>query len=172
MDRLLIITWVSASGKTTLKDELVDRWWKSALNFTTRQPRMDKELDDYVFIDKETFFWKLEQWHFIEHTEFNWEHYAVSAFLPKGNVVTVLDPVGRNQIMEKFSRDWEEVNTVYIDIPPIVQKDRLEERRVSNLELRQRQADYNWFDRTKFCLELDGTLEVDKLADYVELKYL
>jgi len=170
MRSLLIITSPSAWGKTTLKNELVEnRGWKSAINFTTRQPRSEREKDDYVFIDKETFFKKLRNGDFLEHTSYQGEEYAVSRFLPKGNVVMVLDPIGRNQVMSKWAAEGLKVNTVYLEISPEEQRRRLEARVwVSVNDIRGRQKDFRWFDRTKFCLEIDWTRSVIDIADIVE----
>ena len=40
--RIVIITWVSCSGKTTLQNELLARWWNRPINFTTRKPRTEE----------------------------------------------------------------------------------------------------------------------------------
>jgi len=170
MSKLLILTWVSASGKTKAKEELVERWWKSAINFTTRKPRSDKEKDDYVFVDRKTFFKKLANGDFIEHTQFNWEEYAVSRCLPLGNVVTILDPVGRNQIMEKYTRAWIKVHTIYLNVNQEEQLRRLNDRNLSVTEIKERQLDYHWFDRTKFCLEIDNNWDepIEEIVDYIE----
>lgn len=165
---LLIISSPSAWGKTTLKDELVRRWWKSALSFTTRKPRSEREKDEYVFLTKRQFFDKLENWDFLEHTQFNWENYGVSKTLPEGNVVIVLDPVGRNQVMEQYARTGERLHTLYLDISPELQLERLEERRMSVIDIKARQKDFDWMSPTKFCMEMDWDEDVALIADEVE----
>jgi len=60
------------------------------------------------------------------------------------------------------------VTTIYINIPPEVQQKRLEERGCSVNELRARQKDYKWFDKTKFCIEVDWTEDVQLTADKIE----
>ena len=165
---LLILTGVSTSWKTTLQKELMTRWWKSAINFTTREPRSEKERDEYVFIDKPTFMTKLINWDFIEHTDYNGEYYGASRFLPKGNVVMVLDPVGRAQVMSEYARKDLSLNTAYLSISKDTQMKRLEERHMSVRDIEARHKDYQWFHKTKFCLELDGEMEVGRAADIVE----
>lgn len=166
--KLVVITSPSAWGKTTLQNELVERGWKSAINFTTRKPRSEKEKDEYVFINKKQFFTKLANGDFLEHTEFNWNYYWASRALPAGNVVMVLDPVGRDQIMEKYARAWIEVNTVYLNISPELQLERLEERRMSVADIKARQKDFDWMCPTKFCLEMDWDRDVTEIADSLE----
>jgi guanylate kinase len=61
---------VSASGKTTLQEELLKRDWNRPYNFTTRKPRSEEELDEYVFITKEQFFEKMEKGDFLENTNY------------------------------------------------------------------------------------------------------
>ena len=168
MNNLLIITWVSCSWKTTLQNELIERGWEKPINFTTRQPRSDREKDEYVFIDSKTFMRKFANGDFIEHTSFNWNYYWVSRCLPHGNTVIVLDPVGRGQIMEKMARAWVDVTTIYLDIPTEVQRERLEERRMSVNDIRARQKDYKWFDKTKFCMEMSWEEDVSLTADKIE----
>ena len=169
---ILLITWVSTSWKTTLKEELVSRGWKSAINFTTREPRSDKEKDDYVFISKELFKNKADSWHFLEQTETYWTNYAVSKYLPEWNVVIVVDPVGREQIMEKLSREWVAFATVYLDITRAEQAKRLEVRWASINDINSREKDFQWFSETRFCIKIDGTKEVFDIANLVERNIL
>jgi len=166
--KLLLITWVSASGKTTLQNELLERGWKRPINFTTRKPRSEREKDEYVFIDVKTFMKKFANGDFLEHTCFDGNYYWVSRYLPQGNVCIVLDPIGRAQVMEKMARAWLEVTTLYINIPTEVQRQRLEERGCSVNELRARQKDYAWFDKTKFCMDADWEEDVQLAADKIE----
>lgn len=168
MATVVIITSPSAWGKTWLQNELVERWFKSPINFTTRKPRSEKEKDEYVFVTKKVFMRKLANGDFLEHTEFNGNYYWVSRFLPEWNVVMVLDPTGRSQIMERYARVWLEVATIYLNISPELQLARLEERRMSVIDIKARQKDFDWMSPTKFCLEINGDAPVEEIADIVE----
>lgn len=45
--------------------------FKRPIQYTTRLPRDDSELDTYVFLTKPQFYTKLENGDFIEFTEYN-----------------------------------------------------------------------------------------------------
>ena len=171
MKKLLLITWVSASGKTTLQEELLKRDWNRPYNFTTRKPRSEEELDEYVFITKEQFFEKMEKGDFLENTNYWWNYYAVSKYLPEGNVVIIVDPVWRAQIMEKVARELEgeyELFTAYINISVDEQVERLEKRGSVAMEISNRLKDFLWMHPTDNCKQLDGTKSPEDLADELE----
>jgi guanylate kinase len=74
-------------------NELIFNGCHKPLQFTTRKPRDDKELDDYVFLTKEQFIRKLDNGDFIEHIVYNGEYYAITKYFDtsKSNVF-VADP--------------------------------------------------------------------------------
>lgn len=198
MKKLLLITWVSASWKTTLQEELLRRGWNRPINFTTRQPRdvrtileleenkknwideeeknknedfSSRELDEYVFLTQEQFFDKLSKWHFLESTNYWGNFYAVSKHLPEGNVAIIVDPVWRAQIMEKVARELEgeyELFTAYLNISIDEQVERLEKRWTVAMEISNRLKDFIWMHPTDWCKQLDGTKDVEQLADELE----
>lgn len=174
MNNLVIITWVSGSWKTTIQEEMLQRWWKRPLNFTTRKPRNDWELDEYVFLDRDKYFIKMWNWDFLEHTNYNWNWYAISKYLPKWNVCIVLDPVGREQVLEKISREGLDYNVtcVYLDINRKTQDQRLTSRWDSKEQKAERKKDFNWFSPNSTWYVLDGTNEVKELVDYIECEIL
>lgn len=195
-ESIIIITGVSWSGKTTLQNELIERWWKKPINFTTRKPRDEvtikelrefridyenwwsnddkeydftsQELDEYVFIDRDTFFIKLRNWDFLEHTSSYGNHYGISKYLPSGKVVLVLDPIGRAQVMEFFSRIWLSAQTYYLEISQEVQAQRVSTRQLWEKDVIERARDYNWFYPTNKCKRINGCLDVKEIADFVE----
>jgi guanylate kinase len=65
---MLIITGVSASGKTVLQEDMLQRGFNKPINFTTREPRYEDEVDDYVFLDEDRFIYLLRKDIFIDHT--------------------------------------------------------------------------------------------------------
>lgn len=171
MKKLLLITWVSASWKTTLQEELLRRGWNRPINFTTRQPRSEAELDEYVFLTQEQFFDKLSKWHFLENTNYWGNFYAVSKHLPEGNIVIIVDPVWRAQIMEKVARELEgeyELFTAYLNISIDEQVERLEKRWTVAMEISNRLKDFIWMHPTDWCKQLDGTKDIEQLADELE----
>ena len=180
--RIVIITWVSASWKTTLQDELLKRWWQRPLNFTTRKPRdvnafidldndwdfNSKELDEYIFLSKENFFKKMKNWDFLENTNYWWNFYWASTFLPKWNVCIILDPVWRSQVLEYFTRRWIDVETFFIEISQELQEERLIKRLDTEKEILRRKRDFNWFSPTNKCIRLNWRMDTKILANIIE----
>ena len=182
--RIVIITWVSASWKTTLQNELLNRWWARPINFSTRNARTNNaysidedwdynsdELSEYVFLDKKTFAKKLINWDFIESTQYWGNLYWVSghSFLEwYGNLCVILDPVWRAQVMEALNRIWIEYETYYIYIDEETQIERLRKRWDSSEEISKRKRDFNWFHPTNKCVRLNGKLDAKTLADIIE----
>lgn len=169
-DELVIITWVSASGKTTLQELMLSEWWKRPYNFTTRLPRWDYELDEYIFLSKDKFFYKLEKWDFLENTNYWWNYYGVSSNIPSGRVCVILDPVGRSQVLEKAAR-WlikHRISTVFIAIDEKTQEKRINKRWDAEEEVAKRSRDFLWFSPTPVCLILDGDKKPDDLLFEIE----
>ena len=73
------------------------------IQYTTRKRRFDTELDDYVFLTKETFMRKLINGDFVEFTEYNKELYAIGKYfdLDKSNIF-IAEPVGREALQRYF----------------------------------------------------------------------
>lgn len=174
MRNLLIITWVSASGKTTLQEELLSRWWSWPINFTTRAPRNEGELDEYVFLNKEQFFFKLNKWDFLEHTNYNWNWYGVSKWLPEWDICVVLDPVWREQVLEKIVREDIQVRVtcIYLRIDEKLQMKRLLERWDTSEQIELRSTDFDWFQPNEGSYTLDWWEDFIKNANYIECEIL
>ena len=178
---VVLITWVSASSKTTLLNELMKRGWKRPLNFTTRKPRTEdareideegdyfsKELDEYVFINKATFLKKLWNGDFLENVNYWGNFYWVSSNMPEGNVCIILDPAGRAQATAYLKLRGYNVTTVYIDIWRETQAQRLLNRGDSDEEMWKRKQDFEWFMPTPKCIRLNGVMDSSVLADIIE----
>lgn len=182
--RIVILTGVSASWKTTLQNELLNRWWVRPINFSTRRTRTNNaysidedwdynsdELSEYVFIDKNTFSKKLMNWDFIESTQYWWNFYWVNkhSFLEwDRNLVVILDPAWRAQVMEVLTRLWIEYETYYIFIDLETQVERLRRRWDSSEEISKRKRDFDWFYPTNKCIRINGKLDANVLADIIE----
>ncbi len=160
MKNLVIITWVSWCWKTTLQNEMLKQWWRRPINFSTRKPRdvnsestddewdfSSPELNEYVFLSENDYFTKLKNWDFLEHTNYNWNWYWISKYLPEWNICVILDPVWREQVLEKISRENPDINVVcvYLDIIPQVQEERLINRWDVINDIEKRKKDFNWF---------------------------
>lgn len=184
--RIVILTWVSCSWKTTLQDELLRRWWKRPLNCTTRKPRDEnallsldsdwdfssKELDEYIFMSETNFFKKMRNWDLLENTKYGWNYYWViwwgRIWLPKWNICIILDPIWRSQVLEYFTSRWINIETYYIDIPKELQEERLIYRWDNEKQILTRKKDYNWFSPTNKCKRLNWADDIKVLADIIE----
>lgn len=167
MNELLLITWVSASWKTTLQEELLRRWWSRPYNFTTREPRSDAELDEYVFLSKEQFLFKLKKWDFLEFTTYWWNFYWVSRALLWNKISIIVDPIWRGQIIEKVYREKlpYKIKTVFLEIDKKTQRERLNKRWDIEEEIKKRALDFNFFYPTPNCLILDWNLNTNELIE-------
>lgn len=157
MNKLLIITWVSTSGKTSLQSLLLENWWNKPINFTTRQPRSDAELDEYVFLDKQKFLIKYSNWDFLENTNYWDNFYWISKYFPNWNICIILDPVWRAQIEQKIA-NWElsnyKTSFVFLECSPEEQLKRLKERWSNEEEINKRKKDFTYFNPTRNSIVL------------------
>lgn len=172
MNRIILITGVSASWKTTTQDELLKIWWKRPINFTTRQPRWDNELDEYVFLKRNQFLTKLWNGDFLENTNYWWNFYWVSKTVEEmykkwENVCIILDPIGRSQVMEYLSRKWIPYDTYYLRITPKLQEERLYDRWDDDEEVYKRKRDFEWFHPTPKCKIIDWALPVERVIELI-----
>ena len=186
-NRIILLTWVSASGKTTLQDELLNRGWSRPINYTTRKPRDEnalssvdedwdftsKELEEYIFISEKNFFKKLRNGDFLESTNYMGEHYWVigggRTKLPEWDVCIILDPVGRSQVLEYFTNLWiEGVETYYLEINQEEQLKRLAERGDTEKAILRRKRDFKWFSPTNKCTRLNWTKSTEELVSFIE----
>jgi hypothetical protein len=83
-------------------------------------------------------------------------------------VCIILDPVGRSQVLEYFTRKWIELETYYIDISKELQEKRLINRGDSEKQILSRKTDFKWFSPTNKCKRLNGAKYPDELADIIE----
>lgn len=169
MWKIVIITWVSGSGKTTLQEELKKQGWFKPINFSTRKPRNDLELDDYVFITKEQFIKKLINWDFLEFTTY-WNNFYWIANLPENldkNYAIILDPIWRAQIMKKFAELWIKYHMIYLDISKETLKERLINRWDCINEIEKRVIDLEWFHPTSKSIIIDWTTSTKTIVDVI-----
>jgi len=184
MNRIILITWVWASWKTTLQEELLRRWWNRPVNFTTRKPRsadindidsdwdyISTERDEYIFLSRDNFITKYINWDFIEVTN-PWDRlYWISKYMPEWNVVMVVDPVGRDQILEHFSHKWIEVETYFMSCSKDLQYERLIKRWDDDKSIAEKRRDFKWITPTAKCTIISGKKDPSVLADVIEKKW-
>lgn len=154
----LILVGPSASGKSSIQRWLLENaGFVKPVNFTTREPRNDSELDEYVFLDVDQFVKKLRRGHFIEHTVYNKNFYGITKFLDldKHNCI-VADPIGLAQLQKHFRLENVPFATGYVEVSPEVQDKRLQERRLNWHEVKARKDDLKWFPFATYSFTVDG----------------
>lgn len=167
----LIITWVSGSWKTTVMKSLVKEYphiYAKPTQFTTRQPRFDWELDDYVFLNYSQFIKKLLNWDFVEYVEYNWNLYAVWAHFDttKTNIF-IAEPVGREALKKYFKLNSIPYVATYITIPEQDIKSRLEQRWMTIDWINSRMEDFKYFEPSTWDKIIQGHHSEDKVLNAV-----
>jgi guanylate kinase len=167
-----LITGPSASGKSTLQDTLISLHnWTKPTNFTTRKPRRDAELDEYVFIDRWTFADKAQLGHFAEWTNYNKQLYAMTRFLDysRDNAV-VVDPIGKGAFEAFLIKSKRRFFRVWVECPEFIREARLAQRRANVLETNERMKDSEWFKLVNptYDLTVDGTWPAEEAASFVQ----
>ena len=167
----LIITWVSGSWKTTVMKWLVKEYpniYAKPTQYTTRLPRFDWELDDYVFLNYSQFIRKLLNGDFVEYVEYNWELYAVWAYFDttKTNVF-IAEPVGREALKKYFKLNSIPYVATYISIPESDVKSRLEQRWTTVDGIEERMEDFKYFTPSAWDKIIQGLHSEEKVLDSV-----
>ncbi len=95
---MLLICGASASGKTEIVKNLVQRYEYHKFITTTTRPKRDHEMDgvDYYFLDPTLFTHLKEEDAFIETTEYAGHFYGSRADTTHPHMVAILDPKGIN----------------------------------------------------------------------------
>lgn len=167
----IILTWVSWSWKTTIMEELLKDYPHSfgrPIQYTTRKPRSDSELDSYVFLTKPQFFTKLENWDFIEFTEYNWNFYAISSIIDttRSNIF-IVEPVGRASLKKYFHTHNIPYKGYYLEITEEETKNRMINRWDSVQVIEERLKDFKYFCQEIDDKVLDATLPTVRNVEYI-----
>ena len=160
---MIVLVGESASGKSSIQNELVKTYgYKKVITYTTR-PKRDYETagDDYHFISKEEFLQLKEADYFIETACYNDWYYGtakkdcevtiddfLSGYAYEDNKVIVLTPHGlRNLQKYANTNDGVEITAFYIKVP---RRDRLIKilERNDNVDeaIRRNMSDVGQFD--------------------------
>ena len=139
------------------------------INFTTRQPRSNTELDEYVFLTKDQFHCKEDNGDFAETTRYNGNYYGVTKFIDKTkNNVVVQTPAGREIFLQFAAENGIKFRSVFLTLDEKTMDYRLGiKRRSSFTEIQERKRDLEVMQPTKFCAIIDGRDEVEKVAEEV-----
>ena len=169
-NKIVIITWVSGSWKTTLHEMLKKRdGFNCPLHYTTRKPRNDKELDEYVFLTNEQFLTKLQNGDFSEHTVYNGNFYALSAhFDTQAKTAVILEPVGKWEF-EKYCRvNWIKTLSIFLDIDEKKMEERLWMNRGESVQtIEQRKKDFLYFIPEGYDYVIDASWTAEETYNHV-----
>lgn len=104
---MIILTGQSASGKTTIANDLIKRFgYQKFITHTTRAPRIGEVNHvDYHFVSREEFLEKKKNGKFIETMEYNGNLYGSSIDDIGDNKVLIVDINGANHFSEHVSND-------------------------------------------------------------------
>lgn len=177
--KIILLTWVSWSWKTTLQEHLMDKYgYVKPLNCTTRKPRSltayntdkdnnftNKELDEYLYLTHDQFELKMRNWDFAEFIHYNWEYYWVLNQIDysKDNCI-IVDPIWAAVFRKKFLIEGREFTSVFLDISEAEQEYRLEKRWESVNSIRERKKDFLYFKDWKYDLVLNWEEETELIA--------
>ncbi len=134
MSKLIIITGTSASGKSTIVQEILSRKLIDAIRFitcTTRIPRPDETNGiSYWFMSRQDFERELHAEHFFEHALVYGNYYGSSKkqleemLHGEKTVLMILDVQGVQTVKKLYPA----AKVIFIDAPDEVLKKRLEAR--------------------------------------------
>lgn len=96
---MIVLVGASASGKSTIENELVKEGMKKIISYTTRPPR-NGEVDgkDYHYISESEFKEKLKDGFFAEHTIYRDWYYGAAKEDCTDDKVIVTNPHGLRQL--------------------------------------------------------------------------
>lgn len=167
----LVITWVSGSWKTTIMESLLkdypNYFWRP-IQYTTRQPRDDKELDSYVFLTKAQFYTKLENGDFIEFTEYNWNLYAISAYIDTTlSNIFIVEPVWRASIKKFFHKNDIPYRGIYLELDEEEAKNRMMNRGDNKISITARLEDFKYFHPEVDDKILDASIPISRNIEFI-----
>ncbi len=172
---MIILIGPSASGKTSIAKELIEKHhFKKFITNTTRPMRIKEVNDvDYHFISKEEFEKKKRDNKLIEYTLYNGNLYGTSIEDVSDDKVLIVDINGANKFYEKLK---EEIMIFYITCNQKNIKERMILRGDNEESIKARLAlDKDYFDINKlhhydYIISTDND-SIEKLADDIVLKY-
>ena len=153
---MIIILGKSASGKSTLQDNLIKEHpeYHKVVTYTTR-PMREGEVDgvNYHFISQKMFDSFIEQGFFVEYAQYrDWSYGTAKTDCEDDNAVAVLTPAG----LRALKRLGYDVTSIYIHI----------DRRTQLISILNRGDDID--EAYRRCLSDVGQFDaVDKEVDYV-----
>lgn len=114
---IIALLGASCSGKSTIENELVDKYgFEKIVSYTTRKPRTkEKNGKDYWFIDHNTFKETMDRGLFAEYDEYSQGRFygTLKSDHTNGNKIVVLTPNGLRQLKKRCPN--EDILTVLVE---------------------------------------------------------
>lgn len=124
MNNIFLIVGCSGSGKTTITEQLEQRYGlKSIQSYTTRPPRFDGETG-HIFISDEEFD-KLTD--IVAYTEFAGNRYCATAEQVEQNDLYVIDPKGVEYFKQSYKGE-KQIKVIYIESNVTTRYERMKNR--------------------------------------------
>ena len=165
-----MITWVSWSGKTTIQEILIKECgYTKPINFVTREPRNEKELDEYIFVSQDQFLRKVKNWDLAEYICYNWEFYWITNYIDytKDNII-IVEPVGFAALSKKFRLEGKQFTSIFLDIDEKEQERRLWILRRESVDtIRKRKEDFKYFLPNGYDLVIDWTRPIRDIINII-----
>ena len=169
MSKKFVITSVSASGKTTLVNALLNsRPDMYRLKTCTTRPKRDEENgDEYYFLNKDLAEEKIRQNKFVEHSTVYGNVYGLTReevdTHSTSNSIVILDVQGA----QKFKQIYPDALTVFIEPPPLdILEVRLRERNTSEYDVQKRLAEtreeMKYMDSFDFIVKYDSLIQMKR----------
>lgn len=168
----IILVGRSCSGKTTLKDYMIEHHaWKPDISYTTRPIRDDETNGtDYHFVEERNFVDGIKNGKFIQHDYFNGRYYGthVNEFLSKD--VFIMTPDGITSLTQELR---EKCIVVYLDVPKTTLINRMIRRGdMTGGQIEKRvAADTDEFDGFEdFDVRIYNNLTLEQLSELLNME--
>lgn len=144
MNKLIVLTGKTASGKDTVVSKLLSKLpdFKKVVTTTSRAKRPgERNGIDYFFLSREDFEQKIEKGLFFEYVEYGGNFYGTEKTQLRdtgGSLIWRIDPSRAGKVRELISQP---LVVIYLTVPDEVVLARLKERGLSSEEIKERMAD-------------------------------
>lgn len=171
---IIILSGISASGKTTIQRELSKHNYHKVITSTTREPR-EKEGEvhgkDYYFYSKEAFLEDVEKGNFAETEKHGDNHYGTqwSALNADKTIpCAILEPKGAKRLKDILIKNGWNPYTVWVDCPFDIALERIKSRDNDNKDALDKRlnlmntVEKDWKEYMKYDLKVNGLDELSK----------
>lgn len=174
---ILILSGISASGKTTLQRELAKVGYHKVITSTTRQPRIKEgEVDgkDYFFFSKDDFFKDKALGRYAETEQHGSNFYGTQWSALESNLTipcAILEPKGAKKLKKILEDKGWIVNNIWVDCPFDIALQRVKSRDSENKDSLDKRislmttVEPEWAGHMNYDLTVNG---LDNVEDSVK----